>query len=194
MKYPPLISDLSHALTQYINSAPCLYYCSNLYDYAGIGKATVERLASEGATVAVFDINKSAGEKLVSDLTSKSQKATFTEVDVSSKEQCLDAVKTVAEANSGQIHGLVNSVAYFGSKGITAEKEDWDKSFSVNVVGYANMVQACYEYMRKMPGDKSIVHTASISGHRCQPTRYKNIKYHDKLMDGHAMPHTSVQL
>ena len=59
-------------------------------------------------------------------------------------------LKTVAEANSGQIHGLVNSMAYFGSKGITAEKEDWDKSFSVNVVGYANMVQACYEYMRKI--------------------------------------------
>ena len=93
-------------------------------------------------------------------------------------------LKTVAEANSGQIHGLVNSVAYFGSKGITAEKENWDKSFSVNVVGYANMVQACYEYMRKMPGNKSIVHTASISGHRCQPTRYKK-KHHDKLMDGH---------
>ena len=83
-------------------------------------------------------------------------------------------LKTVAEANSVQIHGLVNSVAYFGSKGITAEKEDWDKSFFVNVVGYANMVQACYEYMRKMPGDKSIVHIASISGHRCQPIRYIN--------------------
>ena len=138
---------------------------------AGIGKATVERLASEGATVAVFDINKTAGEQLVGDLTSKSQKASFLEVDVSSKEQCVEAVKTVAETNSGQIHSLVNSVAYFGSKGITAEKEDWDKSFSVNVVGYANMVQACYEYMKKMPGEKSIVHTASISGHRCQPTR-----------------------
>jgi 2-hydroxycyclohexanecarboxyl-CoA dehydrogenase len=136
----------------------------------------VERLASEGATVAIFDINKAAGEKLVSDLTSKSQKATFTEVDVSSKEKCVEAVKTVAEANSGQIHGLVNCVAYFGSKGITAEKEDWDKSFSVNVVGYANMVQACYEYMRKMPGEKSIVHTASISGHRCQPIRYNYSK------------------
>ena len=97
-------------------------------------------------------------------------------------------LKTVAEANSGQIHGLVNSVVYFGSKGITVEKEDWDKSFSVNVVGYANMVQACYEYTRKMPGDKSIVHTASISGHRCQPTRYKNnITTSHKWMVTYAM-------
>ena len=131
----------------------------------------MERLASEGANVAIFDINKAAGEQLVSDLTSKFQKAFFLEVDISSKEQCMRAVKTVAEANSDQIHNLVNCVAYFGSKGITAEKQDWDKSFSVNVVGYANMVQACYEYMRKIPGQKSIVHTASISGHRCQSTR-----------------------
>ena len=103
----------------------------------------------------------------------------------------MDAVKTVAEANSGQIHGLVNCVAYFGSKGITAEKEDWDKSFSVNVVGYANMVQACYEYMRKMPGDKSIVHTASISGHRCQPTRYKKLII---SRQANGWSHTSMQI
>ena len=97
-------------------------------------------------------------------------------------------LKTVAEANSGQIHGLVNSMAYFGSKGVMAEKEDWDKSFSVNVVGYANMVQACYEYMRKMPGDKSIVHTTSISGHRCQPIRYKIMS-----RQANGWSHTSMQ-
>ena len=84
----------------------------------------------------------------------------------------MEAVKKVSQANSGQIHGLVNCAAYFGSKGLTAEKDDWDKSFSVNVVGYSNMVQACYEYMSKMPGDKSIVNIASISGHRCQPDRW----------------------
>lgn len=163
--------DFSMCIDFRITSPLTSILAVNVVYYAGIGKATVERLASEGANVAIFDINKAAGEQLVSDLTSKSQKASFLEVDVSSKEQCMRAVKTVAEANSDQIHSLVNCVAYFGSKGITAEKEDWDKSFSVNVVGYANMVQACYEYMKKMPGEKSIVHTASISGHRCQPTR-----------------------
>ena len=122
--------------------------------------------------MAILDLNRSAGEKLVSDLTSKSLKATYHEVDVSSKEQCVEAVKTVAQANAGQIHNLVNCAVYFGSKGLTAEKEDWDKSFSVNVMGYSNMVQACYDYMREVGGDKSIVNIASISGHRCQPDRW----------------------
>lgn len=108
----------------------------------------------------------------MADLTSKSLKVNYLEVDVSSKEQCVEAVKKVAEANSGQVHYLVNCAAYFGSKALTAEKQDWDKSLSVNVVGYSNMVQACHEHMSKMSGDKSIVNIASISGHRCQPNRW----------------------
>jgi len=42
----------------------------------------------------------------------------------------------VADGNEGNIHLLVNCAVYFGSKGIIAEKKDWDKTFSVNVVGY----------------------------------------------------------
>ena len=57
-------------------------------------------------------------------------------------------------------------------KGLTAEKSDWDRSFGVNVVGYANTVQAAFEYMKSTPGDKSVVNIASISGHRAQPHRW----------------------
>lgn len=146
-----------------------LNYCTHS---AGIGRATVERLAQEGATVAIFDINQSAGEQVAAELTSKSLKVSYHNVDVSNKEKCVEAVRQVAEANGEQIHCLANCAAYFGSKGLTAGKEDWDKSFSVNVVGYANMVQACYDYMKKMSCDKSIVNIASISGHRCQPDRW----------------------
>ena len=35
---------------------------------SGIGLATVERLAQEGATVNIFDINKSAGERVCNQL------------------------------------------------------------------------------------------------------------------------------
>ena len=35
---------------------------------SGIGLATVERLAQEGATVSIFDINKSAGEQVCNQL------------------------------------------------------------------------------------------------------------------------------
>ena len=41
----------------------------------------------------------------------------------------------------GRINYLVNSVAYFGSKLLNATSAGWNKSFTVNVKGYANMVQ-----------------------------------------------------
>ena len=107
------------------------------------------------------------------DLCSKEYKVSYFEVDVSNKDQCVAMVKAVANANNGNVHLLVNCAVYFGSKGITAEKKDWDKTFSVNVVGYSNMVQACHPFMKEMKGvDKSIVNIASISGHRVQPNRW----------------------
>ena len=97
----------------------------------------------------------------------------YFEVDVADKEKCMATVKEIAEANDGNVHFLVNGAAYFGCKGITAEKQDWDKSFSVNVVGYSNMVQACYPFMKEMKGvNRSIVNIASISSHRVQPNHW----------------------
>ena len=48
---------------------------------------------------------------------------------VSNKQLCVEAVKKVAEANGGEIHYLVNSAVYFGSKALDVEKEDRDKTF-----------------------------------------------------------------
>ena len=133
----------------------------------------MKRLASEGASVAVFDIDREAGELMVTDPSLKNLNISFYPVDVSDKDQCIEGVKAMSEDNAcNKLNYLVNSVAYFGSKGVTAERKDWDKSFSVNAIGYANMVQACHQYMKETPGDKSIVNVASISGHIAQPNRW----------------------
>lgn len=42
---------------------------------------------------------------------------------------------------------------YFGSQGVKASKEDWDKSLGVNVVGCSNMVQACLPFMLAAGGE-----------------------------------------
>ncbi len=109
---------------------------------------------------------------MAAELSTKGFDIKFFEVDVSDKDRCLEATKELAGMNNGRIHYLVNCAVYFGSKGLSAGKSDWDKSFSINVVGYANMVQACHEHMRNLPGDKSVVNIASISGHIAQPNRW----------------------
>ena len=108
------------------------------------------------------------------ELTSNGHLVHYYNVDVSDKQACIDAVNTFAAKYSNKINYLVNSAVYFGSKGITAEKEDWDKSLSVNVVGYANMAQACHHHIVAVSGEhgKSVVNVASISGHRAQPSRW----------------------
>lgn len=108
----------------------------------------MEHLAGEGATVAIFDINQDAGTKVVPDFKSRNLAVSYHNVDVSDKEQCVAAVKAVAEENAGKLHFLVNCAVYFGSKGLAATKGDWDKTLSVNVVGCANMVQACHPHLK----------------------------------------------
>ena len=132
----------------------------------------MERLATEGATVAIFDINKTAGEKVAAEPSSRNLQVSFYQVDVTSKQACVEATKKFADANSGKIHYLVNCAVYFGCKTLNAEEKDWEKSFSVNVTGYANMVIACHEFMSKLPGDKSIVNVSSTAGTRAQVGRW----------------------
>ena len=95
-------------------------------------------------------------------------------VDVSDKTECVDAIKDFTSKHGNCLNYLVNSAVYFGSKGLNAEEQDWDKSFSINSVGYSNMVQATYEKMKMIEGiyGKSIVNLASISAHRAQPIRW----------------------
>ncbi len=131
----------------------------------------MERLAIEGAAVAIFDLNDSLGEKVTAELKAQGLDVFFYKVDVSDKDRCVKCVKQFVESTSN-VSYLANCAAFFGCKGLDVEKKDWDKTFSVNVVGYSNMVQACYPYMSKLPGDKSIVNIASISGHRVQPSHW----------------------
>ena len=140
------------------------FKCLDFLTGLGIGLATVERLTSEGAAVAIFDVNQDAGEKVVSEFRSKQLKVTFHNVDVSEKDQCTAGVKAATESNSNKLHYLVNCAAYFGCKGLEATRKDWERSLSVNVIGYANMVQACHPYLKETPGDKSIVKHGQFSG------------------------------
>ena len=108
------------------------------------------------------------------DLSKTGKHVEFFQVDVSNKQACLDGVQTFISNHGNRLNYLVNCAVYFGSKGITAEKKDWDKSFDVNVSGYANMLQSCYDPMKniKGPNCKAVVNVASISAHRVQPNRW----------------------
>lgn len=137
---------------------------------SGIGAATVAEFAAAGVAVALLDINAQAGRQMAGAAQVQGQSVEFHEVNVAEADACLRAIQAVGE-RWGRIDFLVNNAVSFISKGLDVTPADWERSLGVNVRGYANMVQACYPFMRTTRG-AAIVNMASISAHVAQPNRW----------------------
>lgn len=137
---------------------------------SGIGAATAQEFVAEGAAVAILDINRDGGQRMVETLRAAGGQALFVHVDVSDAEACRSAVGVVI-AQMGRLDFLVNNAVSFIAKGLDVTTADWERSLGVNVRGYANMVQACYEPMRQTGGG-AIVNVSSVSAHVAQPNRW----------------------
>ncbi len=137
---------------------------------SGIGAAVVREFASEGASVAIFDINVQGGQSYAAELNAAGHRASFNNVDVSDASAVAQAVSAVAAAY-GKINYLVNCAVSFTAKGLDVTTPEWERSLGVNVRGTSNMVQACYPHM-KAAGGGAVVNIASISGHIAQPNRW----------------------
>ncbi|XP_078482871.1 3-oxoacyl-[acyl-carrier-protein] reductase FabG [Ciona intestinalis] len=136
---------------------------------SGIGLASAERFASDGASVAILDINQTAGKHAEAYLKGLGYKVKFYSVDVENRDECFKIAEQVTKDNDSKIDAVVNNAVYFGSKALDAREEDYEKSFSVNVIGTSNIVQACVPFMS--PGS-AIVNMSSITAARAQPCRW----------------------
>lgn len=133
---------------------------------SGIGQATAELFAEEGAKVVLADIDVKQGQAATRTIVEKGGTAHFVAADISSE---ADARKIAAEAIEvfGRIDVLVNNAAAFVLKGLDAGTEDWQHSLGVNVVGTAMVTKYAVEHMKKNGG--AIVNLSSISGFIAQP-------------------------
>jgi len=131
---------------------------------SGIGKETCLKLAEEGATVAITDVQKSEGEKLAKNIKSKDGKARYWNLDVTDEDQIK---KVFSEINdwAGAIDGIVNNAGISGTNKPTDEitKEEWDKVIDVNVDGVFLCTKHVIPYMREAGGG-SIINLSSIYG------------------------------
>src|SRR5919197_1594966 len=126
---------------------------------AGIGRATAELFAEEGAKVVVADLLMSEGEEL---------EAHFVETDISNEDDCR-RVCDEAERVFGRLDILVNNAAVFVLKGLEATVDDWHRSLSVNLVGTAQMSKYACARMKESGGG-AIVNIGSISSSVAQPS------------------------
>ena len=68
---------------------------------SGIGRATAELFALEGAAVAVVDINAELGQSTVAGIEADGGKAIFIHCDVTSAQDCRHAVERTVETFGG---------------------------------------------------------------------------------------------
>jgi 2-hydroxycyclohexanecarboxyl-CoA dehydrogenase len=109
---------------------------------SGIGLATSQRLAREGASVAIWDIDESGAKRAAADLVATGARAIACRVDVSLRAQVNAGVERV-RAELGAVHILVNNA---GITNFTAfmemTEEVWDRIMSVNLKSMLLCTQA----------------------------------------------------
>ncbi len=134
---------------------------------SGIGQATAELFAEEGARVVVADVDPKGGEATARTIREKGGSVQFVHADIS-KESDAQKISQEAVKSFGRIDILVNNAATFVLKGFEATVEEWQRSLGVNVMGTALVTKYAVEQMKKN-GHGSIVNMASISGFIAQP-------------------------
>jgi NAD(P)-dependent dehydrogenase (short-subunit alcohol dehydrogenase family) len=130
---------------------------------SGLGKAMVKRLAEEGASVVVADINQEAVDTVVRELKETGRTAMGFKVDVTNRSQIKELMAATA-GKFGRIDILVNNAGVTRHRPfLTMNDEDWNIVLGVDLKGVFFCVQAVAEYMIKQRYGK-IVNISSASG------------------------------
>ncbi|GLO14894.1 short-chain dehydrogenase [Pseudomonas putida] len=129
----------------------------------GIGSAIATRLASEGATVVVSDVNLAAAQDVASAIEGTGGKAIALAADIGSGEACRGLVESVV-AKLGRIDILVNNAGINRRGSLLAlSEDDWHTSFAINLDSMFHLCRAALPVMIEQ-GAGAIVNTASQWG------------------------------
>ncbi|MCA8929579.1 MAG: SDR family NAD(P)-dependent oxidoreductase, partial [Alphaproteobacteria bacterium] len=105
---------------------------------SGIGEAIALGYAEQGATVAVLDVNATAGADTARQIATAGGRATSLEVDVTDRAAC-DAAAAEVQRQLGPISILVNNAGINRRTPITGDKaavrQDWDDIIDLNIKG-----------------------------------------------------------
>lgn len=108
----------------------------------GIGGATCRRFASEGAKVAVFDMNLEAADKVAADIRAGGGQAAAFACNITDRAQ-VDAAVAAAETQLGPIAVLVNNAGWDVFKPfLKTVPAEWEKLIAINLTGALHMLHA----------------------------------------------------
>lgn len=131
---------------------------------SGIGRAIAKRLADDGATVAVNDVDEDAAAETVDMIEADGGEALTAVADVTDLESVQSMVDDVVDETGG-VDALVNNagwdeIAWF----LDQDPEVWDRVIDINFRGQVNCARAVGEHMRERGEGGRIVNIASDAG------------------------------
>jgi len=128
---------------------------------SGIGRATAQRIASEGGMVFCVDLNREAVEATVAEIVSNGGAATGHSCDVSSEAAITDCFAACIDTY-GSLYALVNMAGILRFDDTEAlQLEHWQKVVDVNLTGTMLLCRAALPHLVKSGG--SIVNAASTA-------------------------------
>jgi len=130
---------------------------------SGIGKATAEALAEEGAIVICADIDRENGEPAAASIRTKGWKAQFHAVDLTD-ESSISAFAEEVQAKVGAVDILVNGAGWGRTQPFWENAPElWQKLIALNFVGPMKLTKALLPKMLER-GSGKIVNIASDAG------------------------------
>ena len=130
---------------------------------SGIGKATAEMLAKEGAQVVVGDVQEAQGREVVAGIRQAGGEATFVKVDLAKAAEARGLIDTAAQTYGG-IDLLHNNAGVLRTHESFEEQteEEWRWIVEINLNSLYTTTKAVVPYLRQRGGGV-IVNTASMA-------------------------------
>jgi NADP-dependent 3-hydroxy acid dehydrogenase YdfG len=145
---------------------------------SGIGEATAEALAAEGASVVVAARRENRLSDLVERINGNGGKAVSVECDVTDEEQA-HALMRQAKDELGRVDILVNNAGVMQlSKIEKGLSDEWRRMVEVNVLGLLYVTDAAVQVMKEQ-GSGHLVNISSVAGRKSGPFRgaYSGTKF-----------------
>jgi len=132
---------------------------------SGIGRATVNRLALDGAHVVVADKQVELAGEVVTEVKQTGGSAEVCELDVAEEDAAAAAIQAIVSTH-GRLDCAFNNAGIVGPtvELLDIDPKEWARVLSVNLTGVFSCVQAEIAQMVNQETGGNIVNTASICG------------------------------
>ena len=130
---------------------------------SGIGKATAQRIAAEGGTVMIAELQDEAGAAVVTEIEKAGGTAGFVHLDVTDEREWADAVDATV-SKFGSLDILVNNAGIGDTEPLEVTTvETWDKVVAVTQTSVFLGMKAAADALKKS-GNGAVVNVSSMYG------------------------------